>query len=88
MEPFWAIFRRSLHGVYQQMSAKHLQAYVDEYDSRQRMRDDDTLERMTHVVARMVGRRLTYSELNKLVSRRSSVSWLIHGLIDLFSVLI
>lgn len=63
MESFWAMFKRGFQGVYHRMSAKHLQAYVDEFASRHRMRDDDTLEQMTHVVAGMVGKRLTYDDL-------------------------
>ena len=57
------MFKRGFQGVYHRMSAKHLQAYVDEFASRQRMRDDDTLEQMTHIVAGMVGKRLTYDQL-------------------------
>lgn len=62
MESFWSLFKRGFQGTYHRMSAKHLQAYVDEFASRQRMRDDDTLEQMTHLVAGMVGKQLTYSE--------------------------
>jgi transposase-like protein len=34
IESFWAIFKRGFHGVYHQMSRKHLQLYIDEYTYR------------------------------------------------------
>ena len=45
------------------MSPKHLQRYVDEFATREGLRDLDTLRLMGEVVAPMAGRRLTYADL-------------------------
>ena len=57
------MLKRGYHGVYHQMSAKHLQRYVNEFAGRHNMREMDTIDQMRHVVAGMVGRRLMYKEL-------------------------
>ena len=50
------MLKRGYHGVYHQMSAKHLQRYVNEFAGRQNVRDMDTLTQMQTVVMGMVGR--------------------------------
>ena len=50
-------------GVYHHFSVKHLQRYVDEFAGRHGVRELNTLEQMGSVVAGMVGKRLSHSEL-------------------------
>ena len=63
MESFWATFKRAHKGTYHQMSPKHLQRYVDEFAGRNNIRDHDTLDQMTDVVAGLIGKRLLYRDL-------------------------
>jgi len=45
------------------MSPKHLDRYINEFVCRHNMREADTMEQMTRIVAGMVGKRLTYEQL-------------------------
>ena len=63
IESFWAMLKRGLMGTYHQVSAKHLQAYVDEFSGRHNLRELDTTDQMSRLAARMAGRRLTYAQL-------------------------
>ena len=63
LESFWSMLKRAYHGTFHHMSPKHLSRYVHEVATRQNLRELDTAELMAEVVARMVGRRLTYEEL-------------------------
>ena len=63
VESFWSMLKRAHKGVYHRLSPKHLQAYVDTFAGRQNVRELDTLAQMQHVVAGLIGRRLTYRDL-------------------------
>ena len=63
IESFWAALKRGYHGVYHQMSVKHLNRYIAEFSGRQEVRGEDTIDQMRHIVAGAVGKRLMYEEL-------------------------
>ncbi|WP_420463566.1 transposase [Candidatus Palauibacter sp.] len=63
VESFWALLKRGYHGVYHDMSVKHLQRYVDEFAGRYSIRNADTIRQIEVVVVRLVGRRLLFRVL-------------------------
>ena len=63
IESFWSLFKRGWTGTFHQLSAKHLDRYVQEFAGRHNMRPLDTAEQMRKVAGGLVGRRLTYREL-------------------------
>ena len=63
MESFWSMLKRGYQGTFHHFSAKHMQRYVDAFATRQGLRERDTIDLMGEVVARMVGKRLTYAGL-------------------------
>ncbi|MDE2716309.1 MAG: IS1595 family transposase [Chloroflexota bacterium] len=63
IEAYWAMLKRGHKGVYHRLSPKHLQAYVDMFAARHNLRELDTLAQIQHVVASLIGRRLTYRNL-------------------------
>ena len=63
VESLWAILKRAYMGTHHWMSPKHLQRYVNELCGRHNIRDLDTIDQMTAVVAGMVGKRLLYRKL-------------------------
>lgn len=63
VESFWSMLKRAHKGVYDKLSAKHLQRYVSQFAGRQNIRELDTLAQMQYVVMGMIGRRLMYRDL-------------------------
>ena len=63
MESFWSMLKRGYHGTYHHMSEKHLDRYVTEFSGRHNDRERDTIDQMSHIAQRMVGKRLRYRDL-------------------------
>ena len=63
VESFWSMLKRGLMGTYHQVSAKHLQRYVDEFSGRHNIRGLDTIDQMGALVRGMNGKRLRYRDL-------------------------
>jgi transposase-like protein len=62
IESAWSLFKRSIVGSYHQLSAKHLPAYLDEFEFRFNNRENPHLFRDT-LLALIRGDRLTYDAL-------------------------
>ena len=63
MESFWATLKRGFDGTYHQMSAKHLDRYVAEFEGRHNARPQDTEEQIRRMASGMEGKRLRYRDL-------------------------
>ncbi len=59
----WSMLKRAHKGMFRKLSAKHLQRYVNEFAGRQNIREMDTADQMTHIVAQLIGKRLLHREL-------------------------
>ncbi|CAN5787284.1 IS1595 family transposase [soil metagenome] len=62
VESAWSLFKRSLVGSYHQLSTKHMDAYLDEFEFRFNNRENPYLFRDT-LLALLKGDTLTYEEL-------------------------
>lgn len=62
-ENYFSQLKRSLDGTHHHVSRKHLPAYLAEFDFRFSTRDLSDTDRMTRLVRRTAGRRLTYKPL-------------------------
>jgi transposase-like protein len=64
IESFWALFKRGYHGVYHQMSRKHLQRYLDESVFRFNRKEQEMHEVFAEVVSNIAASsKLPYKEL-------------------------
>jgi transposase-like protein len=64
IESVWAVLKRGVHGVYHQVSTKHLARYVNEFAFRLNEGDVKihTLERLNSFIDAVSGKRLTYKD--------------------------
>ena len=53
------------HGTYHHWSPKHGDRYLAQFAGRHNVREADTIDQMTNLVASMVGRQLTYEDLTR-----------------------
>lgn len=65
IESVWAVMKRGVHGVYHQVSRKHLRRYVDEFAFRLNEGNVKvhTFKRLDSMIALVGNRRITYKEL-------------------------
>ncbi len=63
MESFWSMLKRAHTGTFHKLSPKHLNRYVQEFASKNDIRDSGTLAQMRDTVGRLVGRNLLYRDL-------------------------
>ena len=63
IESFWAVLKRAHKGTFHKLSPKHLHRYIREFAAKHNMRELDTIQQMSGVVARMIGHRLMYRNL-------------------------
>ncbi len=65
IESVWAVLKRGIHGVYHQVSVKHLGRYVDEFTFRlnQGNVERHTFERLDSFIDAVVGKRITYKQV-------------------------
>lgn len=65
IESVWAVLKRGVYGVYHQVSAKHLERYVNEFTFRLNQGNvaRHTFERLDSFVDAIKGKRLTYARL-------------------------
>jgi len=62
IEGFWSLLKRGVVGIYHQISVKHLDRYIDEFEFRYNTRSQTETERFENTLY-LCGKRLTYNEL-------------------------
>lgn len=62
IEGFWSLLKRGVVGIYHQISVKHLDRYIDEFEFRYNSRTQTETERFENTLS-LCGKRLTYNSL-------------------------
>ena len=62
IEGFWSLLKRGIVGIYHNVSVKHLDKYVDEFEFRYNTRKNSEVERFENMLS-LSNTRLTYSNL-------------------------
>ena len=65
IESFWSMLKRAHKGTFHKISPKHMDRYVTEFTGRHNMRELDTEDQMSELLAGMVGRRLKFEDLTR-----------------------
>ena len=63
IDAFWSMLKRGYHGTYHHWAPKHGDRYLAEFAGRHNVREADTIDQMSTLVADMVGKRLSYQML-------------------------
>ena len=63
IEGFWSIFKRGIYGIYHNVSKKHLDRYINEFEFRYNRRELTEANRFEEFVTLINGRRLSYDRL-------------------------
>lgn len=62
IEGFWSLLKRGILGIYHQISVKHLDRYIDEFEFRYNTKDNSEFERFNNMLS-LSNKRLPYSDL-------------------------
>ncbi|MBK9983716.1 MAG: transposase [Saprospiraceae bacterium] len=63
IEGFWATMKRSIYGVYQSVSPKHLNLYFNEFGYRYNNRTETGVEKFEGAIQKVDSARITYKQL-------------------------
>ncbi len=62
IEGFWSLLKRGIVGIYHQVSPKHLDRYIDEFEYRYNTRKETEFSRFNNMLS-LSNKRLTYKNL-------------------------
>lgn len=63
IESFWSLLKRAHVGTFHKLSKDHMHRYVGEFAGRHNMREKGTMDQMSEIARRSVGKRLKYRQL-------------------------